>query len=276
MQPATAPLAEPTVLDDLRALRGQSGVRRFIGGIKLPLKAMRFIAAHSMMWPWMIIPALINIVLFAITAVALVMNAPDLLGWLWARPEATWLQIVWYAVLGVVLLASVVLSYVAVLMVAGVVASPFNDQLSVITERELCGRVANARDGESMATGILRSIAISLLTLTAYLACIFPLLFLHLIPGLGSLLNTVLGTMISAVFLAFEYSDAALDREGYSLKEKITRVRAQLDLAGGFGLGSTLLMLIPVVNLLVMPVAVVGGTMLGIELREERPTTPPT
>lgn len=275
MQPATDAIAEPTVLDDLRALRGQSGMRRFFGGIKLPLKAVRFIAAHPKMWPWMIIPALINIVLFVITAAALVMNAPELLGWLWAQPEATWLKVVWYAVLGVVLLASVVLSYFAVLMAAGVVASPFNDQLSVITERELCGTVANARDGESLVRGILRSIAISLITLVAYLACIVPLLFLHLIPGLGSLLNTVLGTAVSAVFLSFEYSDAALDRQGFALREKIGRVRAQIDLAGGFGVGSALLMLIPVVNLLVMPVAVVGGTMLGIELREDHDATPP-
>ncbi|WP_230467389.1 EI24 domain-containing protein [Lujinxingia vulgaris] len=274
MTTAATPIAPTTILDELRALRGQSGMRRFIGGIKLPLKAMRFIAAHPKMWPWMIIPALINLVLFVITAVALAMNAPELLGWLWAQPEATWLKVVWYVVLAVVLLASVVLSYFAVLMVAGVIASPFNDQLSVITERELRGTVADARDGESMISGIMRSIVISLVTLLAYLACIIPLLFLHLIPGLGSLLNTVLGTAVSAIFLAFEYSDAALDRQGFSLKEKIARVRAHLDLAGGFGVGSALLMLIPLVNLLVMPVAVVGGTMLGIELREERDDAP--
>ncbi|RAL25108.1 hypothetical protein DL240_02525 [Lujinxingia litoralis] len=262
-----APLPPDTILDDLHKLRDASRGRRFLGGLKLPLRAARFLAARRQMWPWAIIPALINLALFLVVASALALNAPDLLGWLWSQPEAGWIKALWYVVMVLVGAASVVLTYFTVLMAAGVVASPFNDQLSVITEQELRGQLANARAGEALIVGILRSIGISLLTLVAYLACILPLLLFHLIPGVGSLINTVLGTLISGVFLSFEYSDAALDRQGLRLSEKIGRVRGQLDLAAGFGVGTALLLLIPVVNLLTMPIAVVGGTMLGIELR---------
>ncbi len=261
---------DPTTLDRFLP----AGRRGLPVGLLLPLKSARFLLSHPRLWRWAILPALISVALFVLAAVLLITNSPRILGWIWTRPEVTlwweWILLVlWHVVLLVVVAGSVVLSYFLVLLTSGVIASPFNDRLSQEVERSLTGEVLHRREQGSRAAESLRSIGTSLGRLLAYAGCMLPLLALNLLPGAGNLAYTVLAMCTSAFFLALEHTDNTLDRRGYGFGDKISLVVKYKGLTGGFGLGTALLLLIPVINLLAMPVAIVGGTFLGMRVDEE-------
>lgn len=233
------------------------------------MKAAKFLMGLPSLWVWAILPALINLVLFVAVLYVLLSRAGGILESLWTRPEVVvafdWLLFgLWYLVFAIIYVAAIVLAYFLVLMVSGVIASPFKDKLSCETELALTGRINDARDGESKVVGILRSLGKSLATLVLYLGCMVPLLLLNLIPVVGSAAYTALAGSLSALFIALDYTDSPLDRRGFGFVQKLRIVRSDLDLAGGFGAGMALILAVPVVNLLAMPIAVVGGTAVGL------------
>lgn len=246
--------------------------RRFGQGVVLPARAAKFLLTNPSLWLWAVLPAIVNIALFGLVATALIFNATSLLEWLWAQPDiAAWydwlLRTVWYLVFAVFVAGSLVVSYYLVLLVGGAVASPFNDKLSEETERILDPSIADARADEPLAAGLARSALASLAHLVVYLVGLAVLLPLHLIPGIGSMLFTATAACWSAAFLAIEYTEDTLDRRGFELTDKFRSLRRDFGLAAGFGAGTSLLMVVPVLNLLAMPVAVVAGAVLGLALR---------
>ncbi len=263
-----------SLLSELRGLADAGRRRRFFRGLTLPLSAVKFLFGHPSLWLWAVLPALLNLLIFAVVAIGLLLNVGTLLEWIWAQPDLEiwyhWiLRGLWYLVFAVFMVGSVIVSYYLVLLVGGTVASPFNDRLSEETERALKGDVDDARAGESMAVGIARSAAISLARLLMYLAGLAVLLPLHLVPGFGNLVFAASAACLSAGFLSIEYTDDTLDRRGLSFADKLRTVRHNGALSAGFGAGTSLLLVIPIINLLAMPVAVVAGTVLGLAMDVE-------
>ena len=264
---------ETSLLSDLLEKRDAPSRKRFFGGLRLPFQAAKFLASTPSLWGWAILPALINITLFAVVAIGLLLNAGRILDWLWSRPDVgvwyEWLFVgIWYLLFVVLLGGSVFIAYYAVLLIAGAIASPFNDKLSRETEELLCGDLVDNREDESELYGIARSIFVSVATTVLYLMCLAGLLFLHLIPGFGSLVYTALAACLSAIFLSIEYTDELLDRRGLGFVEKLKLLNSHRDAAAGFGAGTSLLLLIPLVNLLAMPIAVIAGTVLGLAVAQ--------
>lgn len=263
------------LLARLRALRRRSAVGRFMGALVLPWRAARFLAGQRRLWLFIALPALINAVLFVAAVVLLVGRADDWLGAWWAKPGGEaglgWLLLAgWYVAWLAAVALGLALAYVLVLLVGGIIASPFNDVLSERTEQCLTGRADVPQPGDSFLGGILSSIGSTATITGLYVVLMIPVLLLSLAPGLGSLAAAVLGGFVSAFFLALEYTDTLLERYGFRLREKVRLLRGNLALAVGFGLGASLLLWIPLLNFLCIPIAVVGGTALALGLVEDR------
>jgi CysZ protein len=79
----------------------------------------------------------------------------------------------------------------------------------------------------------------------------------------------VLGAGVGAFFLTLEFTDLTLARHGYRLRQRLQLLRHHPGLTAGFGLGTSLLLWIPVVNVLCVPIAVVGGTALALSLTSD-------
>ena len=219
------------------------------------------------LWPLVVMPALVNLGLFVL-ALALVLSQGDVLtGWIWAKPSGL-LVPAWYALYALVLAAGLVFSYLFVLIVGGVVASPFNDKLSERTEEVLLEAVPASVEGSVLT--MLRSVASSGLITLLYGVLLLPVLLLYLVPGPGSLLAMLLGQLLAAFFMALEYTDVTFQRHGHSLRRKVRYLRKNPVLAGSFGIGASLMLWIPVVNFLCIPVAVVAGTALALHLEAQR------
>jgi CysZ protein len=262
------------LVKDIQVARSASKPRRFICGIGLPFRAAAFLGRNPRLVPFVIIPAIINIALFALSAWLLINNAGELVGWLWEKPLVdgflSYLLVgLWYVIFVLVHLVAVVLSYAIVLLVGGIVASPFHDFLSEQTELILRGVDELPDADESIVWGLIRSIGSSAFIALCYVAIMVPILLLNLIPAAGSVAATVLGTCVSAFFVSLEYTDPTLQRHGMALKAKLGLIWKNLPLTGSFGLGTSLLLWVPLMNFVCMPIAVIGGTALGIALQPE-------
>jgi CysZ protein len=262
------------LLRDLKQVTGASKLRQFTSGISLPFRAAGFLGKNPQLIPFVIIPTMINIALFALSAWLLINNAGSLVDWLWEKPVidgilSYLLVALWYVVFVLVHLVAVVVSYAIVLLVGGIVASPFHDFLSEQTERILRGVEELPESDESVVWGLIRSIGSSAFIGLSYAAIMLPILLLNLVPGLGSVVATVLGTCVSAFFVSLEYTDPTLQRHEVPLKQKLRLIWQHLPLTGSFGLGTSLLLWVPLMNFVCMPIAVIGGTALGIALEEE-------
>lgn len=271
----TAPRAKTDpLLEDLESAIGAERFTQFKAGFFLPFRSARFLVRHTELIPFVIMPALINIVLFGLAAFFFVGNIGDVVDWLWTKPIIDgFLSYVllglWYVVYVLAILVALLLSYAVVLVTGGLVASPFNDILSERTERILTGVDEFPEPQESLLAQIARSALSSGSIALAYAFIMVPILLLNLIPGIGNAAATILGGIVSAFFLALEYTDPVLERYRFRVRDKFGMIRARLPLTGSFGLGTSLMLWIPLLNFLCMPIAVIGGTSLGIALKDE-------
>jgi CysZ protein len=152
--------------------------------------------------------------------------------------------------------------------------APFNDLISQKTEELVTDTFTDTPFSViRLFKDSLRSVYHSLRILALYLGLLLVALLLLLIPGIGSLLFTITGMFLSAFMLAWEYLNYPLDRRRLSWTEKSAFFRSCFRSVIGFGLGSVAVATIPFVNLLFIPAAAVGGTLLYLDL--ERGGKPP-
>ncbi len=215
-------------------------------------------------------PALINMVLFVMAAGLVISHAGDFVNWLWPKPEMDGLMdglvlVLWYGASLIFGIIGLLASYLLVVLVGGIVASPFNDVLSQRTERLLTGQPV-PETGDTWLGGILKSIGSTTIITVMYLVLLIGILLLNIIPIAGSILATVGGVCLGAFFLSLEYADNTFERHGLVLGQKIRVLRANFTLSLGVGLGSSLLLWIPLLNFLCIPIAVVCGTALALHL----------
>jgi CysZ protein len=263
----------------LGAYDGERDVR-FKAGLRLSAASVRFLVGRPALWPAVALPILINLGLFAGALVALWLHGGALLDMIWAHPlegEGPLYALLmggWYVFRFLGAIVGVVASYALVMVVGGVVASPFHDYLSERTERDLLGARYAARPQSEWWRSIGASLISSALTAGLYIAVMIPLFMLNIIPAVGSLTYTVLGGAASSFFLGLEYSDGALARRGWPWSKKIRVFWEERSLTLGFGLGTSIMMAVPLLNLFVAPIAVIGGTALAITLDERRVEPP--
>jgi CysZ protein len=88
------------------------------------------------------------------------------------------------------------------------------------------------------------------------------LLPLHLLPGVGSVLYLALSFAWACWCGALEFTGYAADRRHMGLRRKLAMIRRNLAPCMGFGLATVALLMIPFVNVFMVPVSAVGGTLL--------------
>lgn len=162
----------------------------------------------------------------------------------------------WGVQLAVFLLA-LLLGYFIYLPLARVLLAPLSELLSRKTHFVSTGTEFNS--GFGWIRAIWEGIKLVLLHLAiALTALALSILF----PPIGAPLG-----ILTAIFLCgLDFLDVPLSARGISLREKLGVVGRNKSLALGFGTASYLMLLIPGVNLLSLPVGVVGATLLTDQL----------
>lgn len=211
-----------------------------------------------------------------VSLVALVMllwtYTPELISSFFARPESWYGKALWYLL--------VTLTFVVGLVVGAntfppLLLAPLQDPLSEATE-ELCGGFQSPPFTlAAFFRGLLTGIAHTLTRILFLLLGLLVLLPLHLIPGVGSILWTVLGSLWSMTWMAGEHLAGPMTRHLYPFAEVRRMLRERRALCLGFGAGLYLLLWVPVLNTFFLPVAIVAGTLLYRGLRASGQLGPP-
>jgi CysZ protein len=235
------------------------------GGFLAPLRGWSFLWAHRGLLPLALAPFLINLGLFALFL------------WFGYSRFGSWVRTFlpleqgWWWVLVYYLLAVLVGGFLLAVqvylfaVVGGVIASPFLEALTRRVEALAAPGQPAAWSQAGWLSELARVAGQALKRLLLYLGVMLLLLTLNLLPVLGSLLYAVLALAATCGFLAGEFLDYALDRRGLSLRQKLAYLRG-LGLRGlCFGAAVCLMGMVPLVNLLLLPLAAVGGTLIYLD-----------
>jgi CysZ protein len=239
------------------------GVSDFFTGIGLPFKSLmvvfrgrKLLALNLFAW-----------VLTGATLLALVLG-------LWPVASRFARSVVgdggWLSMLGAGFVY-VVMLLVGALTVPPLVLAPLADPISEATE-ERCGDFT----APPFSLGrLFASVGTSLAHTASRLAIIvvgfFALLPLNLIPGLGSVVYAVVSTLWAAWWLTAEYVSGPFARHLLPFKRVLKAMRTRPLASLGFGLTLYVMLWVPVLNFFLVPVAVVGGTLLFRALRPHLP-----
>ena len=234
-----------------------SGARYFLNGFSLIMTKgiKRFV----------FIPFIINILLFSsafyflLDYIQLGVNytiglIPDFLSWL--RDALAF--ILWpIAVITILLVFALVFG-----TLANWIAAPFNGLLSEKMERHLLNLGVGDEGFSAIIKDIPRTLGREFSKLLYFLprALVFLIAF-FLLPVIGQILWFLFG----AWMMAIQYCDYPFDNHKIGFTPMRSRLREQLGKSMSFGVMVNIFALIPIVNFIVMPVAICGATQMWVE-----------
>ena len=244
-------------------------VGSFFQGVFIPFRGLGFLAKRPEIWYLVLIPLIINTILF-IAALILGYGAfSDFLRSL----MGDWEKLAWYMKTLAVLarlffwILALFMVYYVFTPVALVIASPFNDRLAETTE-EACG--FKWRDDRPLFRQIVGEASFAIRSEVKRMF-IFGLVFiillpLNLIPIVGSAIYVFLSFVWACFGFAFEFISFATDRRHVALKRKLNLLWEHLPCSLGFGFIVFISLLVPFVNIFMVSIGAVSGSILFCSL----------
>jgi|TARA_B110000967_G_scaffold100455_1_gene103125 CysZ protein len=212
-----------------------------------------------------IIPTLINLILFSAATWFAAVWVSDWLSFLIASvPE--WLEwLVWIIWLLFALLALVIYAFTFTVF-ANLIGSPF---YGIIAERVIALERGDSNEMQTSASALLTTAWSSFRRELQIIAYMLPrtigIALVTLVISFVPLIN-ILAPLIAASWaawsLALQYMDYPADSDELSFTEVRQRAGKQRLLSLSFGLSALVAAAIPLVNLLLLPATVIGGTLL--------------
>lgn len=171
----------------------------------------------------------------------------------------------------VVLVLLWALGLIVIVLLTNVIAAPFNDLLSEEVERLATGQGGSPFSLAVLLRDTVRTVGLELFKLVIYAVIMGPLFVLSgFIPVVGHALYSIFGFVFTAMYFAIDYVDWPASRRNRDIVFRFGMLKDHFMPMFGFGTGVWLFLFIPLVNLLFMPAAVAGGTLLFLELEGKR------
>ena len=208
------------------------------------------------------VPLVINISLFSALGTLLFSHLGPWIDHL--LPPGGWQDYVRWLAWPLALAAFLLVGYFAFTLIGNVVAAPFNDLLAARILSGLGPPVPDAPARRLTWRGAWTSIGDELGKLWYVLSRSLPALLIFLIPGVN-LAAPVVWFLAGSWLLAFEYLDYPFAETGSTFAEQRRLLRRDPLATLAFGAGVSALMLIPVLNLAVIPASVAGACLFWQE-----------
>ena len=227
-----------------------------VRGLKTYLAGVRWLKANPRYLLMLLVPAILGVVFLSFGVGWFAANDERILSWvLFTKPEDSWLMLIVYYLCKVLLyLATIIFVFVASFLFMNVIASPIYEWISIAIEREMTG-------ADIPNQSLKESLYVMLVELKKVALIIGISLVLLLIPGLN-----LLSTLVAAFLIGWDFFDYPLARRGWSLRRRLSFVSKEFFAVFGFGLW----LVIPIVQIVLVPLAVAGGTMLNLEALKRR------
>ena len=176
----------------------------------------------------------------------------------------------WLAWLNFVLWPLAVISIVLVFgyffsTLANWIAAPFFGLLAEQLEQRLTGHTPDDMSWWSLIADLPRIMKREWLKLCYYLPRAIGLLLIHFIPGVGQLLAPILWFIFGAWMMAIQYCDYPFDNHKIAFENMRRNLAGDRKINLEFGGLISVLTMIPIINLVIMPIAVCGATALWVD-----------
>jgi len=229
----------------------------FSKGLFAHVRGMRFALAHKGYLALIAIPFFVTVVLYVLGFMLFTANADHMLALVWTPDAVTpggltsmlfWVYV--HVVKYLLYLLVFILMYFLFMVVANIVASPLYDAIAGRMLRDAAGGAGPGADGASLWLVVIEEIK------KAVLVGVLPLLLVF-IPILGQFLAPV----VAAILLAFDFFDFSFCREEPRFAVRLRAMAKRPFLLLGFGAP----LLVPILNIVIFPFAILGATLLYLE-----------
>ena len=177
------------------------------------------------------------------------------------------------ALVGVAVLLGLV-GFTAVTLIVG---GPFYEYIAERIEDEL--GVTEGHLDLPWRKQLLWGIRDGIVLLLRSLMFTIPLFLAGFLPVVGQSVIPVLVALVTAWFMALEVVAVPFYRRGIGLRDRTTMLRRRRTLAVGLALPAALLCMIPLLAIVVMPVAFAGGVLVALDVlglaQREKPRLSP-
>ncbi|MDH5548116.1 MAG: sulfate transporter CysZ [Gammaproteobacteria bacterium] len=212
---------------------------------------------------FVIVPLLINITLFVGLTFLIYSWASDLLdAALASMPE--WLQWLDWLVMPIVLGGMLLFTYFTFTIVANLISAPFNSYLAEAVTSMVSNKEPLETDWAEALASVGPTIKEEFQKITYAGIRAIPFLGLFFIPGVNFFASAA-WLVYSSWILSLQYVDYPFANQKVAFRDQRLRMRERRWLGLGFGGAVMFSTMIPVVNLFVVPSAVVGATLLHLE-----------
>lgn len=218
---------------------------------------------------FVLIPLLVNIVLFSVAFYALFKQLDGLFMWLESRIPS-WLSWLDYLLWPVALISILVIFSFVFSSFTNWLAAPFNGLLAEKIEQKLTGVEPKESSVVAIAKDIPRTLSREFKKLSYYLPKALGCLLLFFIPIVGQTVAPILWFIFSAWMMAIQYLDYPFDNHKIGFVTMRDALKQQRTKSLSFGALATLFSAIPVLNLFVMPVAICGATAMWVDTFREQ------
>jgi len=251
-------------MEDTPELPRDSGPLDLLRGATFPFRAAALVLRDARLRRLAASCAVVTLLIFALWGWALWTWLPELLERVWPHPEGPggWLWQLTLAVSGALgwLLGAATLPLLAL--------APLEDLLVDATESAVGAPPAPPSGIAGAARQALSAVGRTAARVMLLLLGQALLLALQLLAPAATLLWVGAGVGWTALFACAEYLDPPVARRGGSFAEVRRVLARRTGLALGFGLSVTVMLWVPLLNLFLVPVAVVAGTLLHRSLVE--------
>jgi len=237
----------------LNSSMANSGMSYFLKGFELiRLKGIR---------RFVFIPLFINIILFSIALYFMFIELEHYMAELmqWLPTWLDWLRVILWplAMLTLLIIFSFIFS-----TIANWLAAPFNGLLSEKIEAILTNQPSPKGSAIDIVKDIPRTLGREWTKLRYYFprAMIFFILML-LVPFIGQ----IIWFLFVAWMMAIQYKDYPFDNHKIPFNAMKEVLKQNQRLSYSFGITAAFFSMIPIVNLIVMPVAICGATALWVD-----------
>ena len=253
-----------------------SRISNLFRGAGFFFKGCKYLWKNPKLWPWAIMPTVINLLLLAIMLGSFFHFYGDIYAWLSSHlggltisTANTWYLhilngILWFFDIFfqlLIVLISLIFLMIISYCISFIVAAPFNDMLSEKVEILITGETPPKITLKKFMSDMMRVIKIE--SIKAAILLIIPvfLFIFNIIPVIGGTLYVIFTFTFGAWDLGFAYADLPMGRKVLSLKKRWDYAKKNKYFLIGFGWG----FIIPFFALVFAAPMVVGGTMLYFE-----------
>ncbi len=237
-------------------------IKNFFCGFRYFYRGFQFILHNGRLAKYVFTPFLINLIIFSAGFFIFIFKLDSFLSYI-PRQDAWYFGVLYYFLAAVLIITFLVIAFYLFTIVGNIIASPFNCVLSEkVEELEAHKKIETHTTLKSTLADARRAIATELKRLIIFILIFIPILIINFIPVIGQVLYFILMLLYTWYALAFTFMDYILDRKVRKFREKNRIIFSRFSCSLGFGAVCFIVGLIPIINLVLIPVCVTGASLM--------------